>query len=297
MDVIAIDPSTSILWVPAGNTGSVDAIDTRTEALTRIEGFATKEMERNGRKRMVGPSSVAIGSGTVYVGDRADASVCAIDPRTMKRGACGKLDAMPDLVAYVPTTSEVWVSTPRDKSIRILDAKTLKQTAKLSFDGEPEGFAIDATRGRVYTNLEDADQTLAIDVASRRVVATWPSGCGAEGPHCLRLAESDGFLFLACSARTEALDVAHDGSVISSIDTGDGADDLDYAPSTRTLYIAAGKAAQLTTARVDAKGMLTIVSRTPTAQGARNGVADPAGKVYLTHSSDSELLVMSPLKP
>jgi hypothetical protein len=43
-----------------------------------------------------GPNSVTIGKGTVYIGDRFDSSICALDAHTHKRGACVKLDSMPD---------------------------------------------------------------------------------------------------------------------------------------------------------------------------------------------------------
>ncbi|HWU87847.1 MAG TPA: hypothetical protein VN253_11255, partial [Kofleriaceae bacterium] len=197
LDYLAFDPATGLVWVPAGSTGSVDVLDTATRKLTRIEGFQTREMERNGRKRVVGPSSVTIGPGVVYVGNRGDSSVCAMDARVPARGACGTLDAMPDGIAYVAATNEVWVTTPRDKSLRILDGKTLAQKARLAFDGEPEGFAVDGTRGRFYTNLEDKDLTLAIDLKSHETVATWHPSCGEDGPHGLRLAEPDGLLFVA----------------------------------------------------------------------------------------------------
>jgi DNA-binding beta-propeller fold protein YncE len=67
MDFIAYDRAHGRVWVPAGNTGSVDVIDVATDKVTRIEGFATKEVERDGRKRTLGPSSVAIEDGAVLV--------------------------------------------------------------------------------------------------------------------------------------------------------------------------------------------------------------------------------------
>jgi DNA-binding beta-propeller fold protein YncE len=294
MDYLLYNPRTKSVWVPAGNTGAVDVIDTTNGKIGRVENFPTKEMERRGKKRMVGPSSATLGdTGTVYVGNRGDSSVCAVDEVKLTKGACGTLDAMPDGIAYVAKTNEVWVTTPRDKSVRILDGKTLAQKEKLSFDGEPEGFAVDGTRGRFYTNLEDKDQTLAIDLASHKTVATWKPSCGEEGPHGLRLSEADGFLFVACSAKAEVMDVGHDGAIVGSIETGDGVDDLDFSAATRTLYVGAAKAGTLTVGTVDAKGAVTSVAVVPTVQGARNGVVDESGKVYLSHSKNSELVVVT----
>ncbi len=296
MDYLAYDPRTKSVWVPAGNSGAVDVIDVASGKLEQVTGFPTQELERRGRKRVVGPSSVTLGEkGTVYVGNRGDSTVCAIDEKKLVKGACGTLDSMPDGIAYVAKTKEVWVTTPRDQSVRILDGKTLAQKEKLSFEGEPEGFAVDNKRGRFYTNLEDKDRTLAIDLKTHKTVATWEPSCGEEGPHGLRLDEAKGFLFIACSAKAEAMDVGgkEAGKLLGSIDTGDGVDDLDYDSAAHRLYVGASRAATLTIANVDAKGAIASYAVIATAQGARNGVA-AGGKIYLAHSAGSELVVASP---
>ncbi len=284
MDYLAFDPQTGFVWVPAGNTGAVDVVDTAQGQVKQVSGFPTAEVQFRGGKRVVGPSSAAVGEGVVYIGNRGDSSICAVDARTLTRGVCGKLDSSPDGLA-------------RDSSVRILDGATLAQKARLAFDGRPEGFAVDAGRGRFYTNLEDKDRTLAIDIKSHQITATWSPKCGEDGPHGLRLDEKGGFLFVACDDHTEALDAAHDGAVLSSIDTGAGVDDLDYAPATRLLYVGAAKAAKLTVATVDERGTITLVVQVPTRAGARNGVVTKNGRVYLGHGStakSSDLLVVSP---
>src|SRR5271167_2098835 len=83
MDYIAYDPKTGYVWVPAINTGSVDVVDSSNGSVREISGFATKETEVQGRKRFQGPSGVSIGMGVVYIGDRADSSICTIDERTL----------------------------------------------------------------------------------------------------------------------------------------------------------------------------------------------------------------------
>ena len=90
---------------------------------------------------------------------------------------------------------------------------------------------------------------------------------------------------------------AHNGEKLSSIDTGAGVDDLNYSPATRTLYVGAARDAQLTIARVDSAGKLSIIARVPTHEGARNGVVTKGGTVYLAHSQLGQLaglIVASP---
>jgi hypothetical protein len=59
----------------------------------------------------------------------------------------------------VAPTNEVWVTVPGDNSVRILDSQTLSQKEKLTFEGRPEGYALDAKRGRLCMNYEDKDLT------------------------------------------------------------------------------------------------------------------------------------------
>src|SRR5258708_35371659 len=285
MDYIAFDPSTGFVWAPAGNTAAVDVVDPATGTVKQITGFKPVEMGTGERKRIAGPSSATVGAGVVYVGNRGDSSVCAFDSKTFAKGVCHQFDSMPDGILYVAATKEVWVTTPRDKSVRILDATTLAEKTKLTFEGNPEGFAVDGQRGRFYTNLEDKDSTLAIDLRSHKTVATWQPACGKDGPHGLRADAKTGYPFVACSARAEVLDAGHDGAVLSSIDTGDGVDDIDYAPATHLLYVGAARAAQLTIASVDGHGKLSLVAKVPTHEGARNPAVTPNGTLDLAHSA------------
>ena len=295
MDYIVFDPRTRTVWAPAGNTAAVDVVDIATHKIAQVTGFATREVERNGQKRTVGPSAAALGEpGTVYVGNRGDSSVCAVDEARLAIGTCGVLDSSPDGIAYVPRTHEVWVTTPRDNSIRVLDAVTLAQKARIAFDGAPEGFAVDATRNRFYTNLEDKDLTLAIDLTSRATVATWKPGCGEAGPRGLRIAEREGFLIVACTAKVEVLDAGHDGAILGSVDTGDGVDDIDYIPASHLVYAGAGRAARLTIAALGPTGALTPVTAVATKQGARNPAVASDGSVYLPNSGGGELVVVAP---
>jgi DNA-binding beta-propeller fold protein YncE len=225
----------------------------------------------------------------VYIGDRADSSICAIDEKTLARKTCGHIDSTPDGVVYVAPTKEVWVTAPRDNSVRILDSATLNQKEKLTFEGRPEGYAVDAKRDRFYMNYEDKDLTTAIDLKTHKTVAKWPSSCGEDGPHGISIDQQSGYLFVACSTRAEVLDAGHNGEKLSSIDTGEGVDDLNYSPATHTLYVGAARAAQLTVARVDDKGRLSLIAQVPTHQGARNGVVAKNGTVYLAHSSLGQL--------
>ena len=299
MDYIAFDSTTNSLWVPGGNTAAVDVVDVATGKVRQIQNLPTAEVQARGGTRVLGPSGVSIGEGVVYIGNRGGSEVCAFNARTLARVACRHLDSRPDGVAYVALTKEVWVTTPGEQGIRILDGTTLAEKTKLTYPGNPEGYAVDAKRGRFYTNLEDKDRTVAIDLKTHETVATWNPACGGGGPHGLGLDVAAGHLFIGCDAIAEVMNVGGDGAVLSKVETGDGVDDIHYESATHLLYIGAARAAKLTIARADSAGKLTTVAQVATQNGARNGVVTKDGTIYLAHGGGVKLpalVVVSPSK-
>jgi DNA-binding beta-propeller fold protein YncE len=296
MDYIAYDRGHHRVWVPAGNTGRVDVVDTTNDGIAQVQGFPTTEVERHGTKRTVGPSAVTIGAGMAYIGNRGDRTVCEVDAGALRKGACLVLDSMPDGLAYVAATKEVWATTPGDQSIVVIDASVpgkITKKAAFKLEGDPEGFAVDDARGLFYTNLEDKDRTLVIDLRSHAVKATWQPQCGEAGPRGLVLDAEHDFLLVACTNRVVVLDAGHNGRPLSTLDTGDGVDAIDYVPARHEVYAAAGRGAKFTLARLDAQGGLTSIATLATAPGARNPVATEDGTAYLTDSSEGKVLIVS----
>jgi DNA-binding beta-propeller fold protein YncE len=153
--------------------------------------------------------------------------VCAVDASTLARGSCVTIPASPDGVAYVASTHEVWVTTPRTKSIYILDVTTPsgpKLAGNFTLEGEPEGYAVDETHGVFYTNLEDKDRTLRIDIKTRKVTSTWLPACGEDGPKGLAIEPAEQLLVAACPDHVEVIDAGKDGKILSKLDTGAGVD-------------------------------------------------------------------------
>jgi DNA-binding beta-propeller fold protein YncE len=295
MDYIAYDKAQGVVWVPAGNTGRVDVLDIRTDAVTAIEGFATKEVERNGRKRTIGPSSVAVADGVVFVGNRGDDSICAIDAVTRVKGACVILASMPDAIAWVRSTKEVWVTTQANNSIVVLDASrknALRVKTTFALAGAPESLAVDELHNVVYTNLEDKDKTLAVDVKSRKVRSTWDSGCGEEGPRGVAFDARRAFVFVACTTSVRVLDAGHRGQRLASMDVGDGVDSIDYVAARHELF-AAARSGRLVIAAVAPNGDLSTLASVDTPAGSRNAVATEDGVAFLTSAREGAIVVVT----
>jgi DNA-binding beta-propeller fold protein YncE len=239
----------------------------------------------------MGPSSATVGDGVVWVGNRGDNKLCPFDERTLKKGSCIQLSSMPDGVAYVTATHELWATTPQNQTLTIVDEKGVG-TATVKVAGAPEGYAVDQKGAVFYTNLEDKDQTLAIDVKTRKVVATWSPACGKEGPRGLAIDSARRLLIVACTDGAVTLDLAHEGKVLGRLKTGGGVDNIDYSPERKLLYVAAREDGTLTLASVADGGALSVVATIPTAKGARNAVVDSAGTAYVADSAGGKLIVV-----
>ena len=296
LDYIAYESARARVWVPVGNTGSVDVYDIAGGTFTLVGGFKTAEKEVRGTKRTMGPSSVAIGDGFAYVGNRADSSVCAVETAALKLGQCLVLGSSPDGVAYVAAAKEVWVTMPRDKSIAVLDASkpgTLAAKSTIKVDGAPEGYASNANRGVFLTNLEDGNKTVVIDVPTHQPKAAWSLDCDSKGPRGVAADTDHDLVFVACTDHMTILNGTHEGGQVARFDTGAGVDNIAWLGSRRLLYAAAGGAARVTIARIDAKGQPTVVATGASVDGVRNIVADDSGNAYAADGANARLLVFA----
>ena len=56
----------------------------------------------------------------------------------------------------------------------MIDAKSAKVVATIALGGSPEFGVEDGDAGRVYCNLEDKNEVVAIDTTKHEVAARWP---------------------------------------------------------------------------------------------------------------------------
>ena len=302
LDHLAYDRSKGRLWVPASNTGNVDVIDATSDAVSKVSGFNTGEVELDGHKAKLGPTAVSIGQGVVYIGNRGDSSLCVIDSETLARGECVAIsrsspesDTGPHGVTYVPATREVWVTTGPGKSIQIFDAsepRHPKFKTKIELDGPTEGYAIDNQRGQFYTNIAEKGSTVAIDLRTHKIVSKWD--VGSTDLQGLAIDIERGLLFVACANHVASLDVRHSGKLLDSIPTGTGLDDIDFSREQKLLYAAASITATLSIIEVSDDGKFHLKALVPTAKGARGVVAAKGKTAYIIDPAEGRILKVIP---
>jgi DNA-binding beta-propeller fold protein YncE len=226
--------------------------------------------------------------------------VKVIDPKLHKVIASATLAMEPDIVRYVPATHEVWVTEehPKKGQVEVLAFSAdgnirLTHVADVQVaGGGPESLAVDAGRSRVYTNREDQKRTVAIDIASHRIVAEWENGT-EDSSSGLALDEAVGWLFIGSGAGgVSVIDVAHDGRILGALKVGKGTDIIGYNPSLRHVYVPDPKDGTLAIIGVSAAGEPHLLGKVETAKGSHAAAADNRGQIWVTDPNHGQLLVV-----
>jgi hypothetical protein len=292
-DDLRYDPGSSLLLIPAGRTGNVDLIDPATGAVTPISGFTKMARYDEGHGQSV--TSVDVGEGYLFATDRNALKLAVVDPKTRKIALQVALASAPDYVRYVGPTREVWVTEPGKKRIEIftLGKATPPVPTHAGFidtPGGPESLAIDPRRGRAYTHKWKGS-TMAIDLKTHAIVATWAAGCG--DPRGIWIDAPRGFLLVGCEDGTAAvLDVDHDGRVLSTVKSGSGVDIIAYDATRAHLYLPGDESATMAIIGVSAKGVLSILGVVPTVKDAHCVTTDEHGRAYVCDPRAGQLLIV-----
>jgi DNA-binding beta-propeller fold protein YncE len=284
------------LMVPAGRSGRLDLIDPGTREVTSIEGFSAAGKFGGGHGE--GITSVDEGAGFLFVIDRSAKKLDVVAPGSKKIVAQAELASGPDYVRWVEATSEVWVTEPGEARIEIFSVPTggaPEHAAFIAVAGGPESLLIDNQRGRAYTHLW-TDQTLAIDLKQRAIVAQWPNGC--KDSRGIALDEARGLLFVACEeGKVTALDLEADGKQVGKAKTGTGVDIIDYNPELGHVYVAGAHAGSFDIVGVGAKGTLKLLATGSAAKGTHCVVADDKGAAWVCDPKHGRLLVFTDKLP
>lgn len=284
-------PAIDRVAIPAAQTGDLDLINPKNNAVTVIADVAAKTAAPGSDDR--GATSAAYGDGYIFTGDHGDASIVIIAASNDKVVAHARLAANYDYIRFLPSRQELWVTEPHAHRIEILkfthaEKPALEHEAFIDIPGGPEALQVDAARDRAYTNLW-TDHTLAISLSKRRIVARWPNGCrGSRG-----LALTGHWLFVGCKeGRAVTLDVTHDGKHVSAAATGAGVDIIAYNPRLHHLYVPGAKSETLTVLNVTSAGRLRPDAAYRTAKGAHCVATDDHSKAYVCDPEHGRILVI-----
>lgn len=203
-----------------------------------------------------------------------------IDLATLK--SVGRIDtgASPDGMLYVPSLHEVYVFNGRGQSATVIDAKADAVVATIHLKGKPEFAAADEQAGRVYANLEDKSELIAIDTKKQEVVNRWPIAPGQEASG-MAFDVQHHRLFLGCGNKMMLMVDSENGKVAGHVPIGDGVDANAFDPATQLAFASCGDGT-VTIAHEDSPSQLTVVQTLKTERGAKTMALDPGThRIYL----------------
>ena len=177
----------------------------------------------------------------------------------------------PDAILYDPATRQVFTFNGRGKNATVFNADTLEVTATIPMGGKPEFAACDG-KGRVFVNVEDTHELLAIDAHARTVTSRW-SLKPLEEPTGLALDAAHQVLFAVGGNKLMAVVDAENGRVLQTLPIGEGCDGAAFDPATGFVYASNGEGT-LTVVRSDGPKHYAVAATLPTHKGARTLVVD-----------------------
>jgi hypothetical protein len=193
-----------------------------------------------------------------------------------------KVDAgqNPDAILYEPNQKEIYAFNGRGHSATVIAAGTGKAVATIPLPGKPEFAACDPKAGRIYDNLEDKNAVAVIDTAKHEVVATWPIAPG-ESASGMAIDLEHHRLFLGCDNQLLVMMDSASGEVVATVPIGRRVDAVCFDPATQLAFTSNGEG-NVTLAREESPGELTVVQTLATEPGAKTMALDPAThKIYL----------------
>lgn len=186
----------------------------------------------------------------------------------------------PDAVLYDAFSGQLFVFNARSNNASVVDPASGREVAVIAFGGNPELAASDG-KGRIFVNIEDKAQLVAINTRLRKIAATWALP-GCEEPSGLALDIAHARLFSVCRNGTMVVTDAGSGAHVASVPIGEGPDGVVFDADRGLVFSPNGKTGTLTVVREDTPDGYHVMQTLATQSSARTVAIDPAThRLYL----------------
>ena len=214
--------------------------------------------------------SPELGRGFISSG-RAN-SVTIFDLKDLHKIGEAKTGEGPDAIAYDPVSKRVFTFNGRGHDTTAIDAASGAVAGSLPLGGKPEFAAADG-KGRIYVNIEDKSELVALNTQTLKEEKRWPiKGC--EEPSGLAMDREHRRLFAGCGNKVMAVVNADTGDVVATLPIDAGVDANAFDPGTQLAFSSNGSGT-LTVVHEDSPDKYTVVHSLETARGARTMALDP----------------------
>ncbi len=210
--------------------------------------------------------------GRGFTSNGRTATVTIFDLKTLRALGQAKTGANPDAIVYDPASKRVFTFNGGSADATAIDAASGAVAGTIALGGRPEFAAADGA-GRVYVNLEDKNELVALDSRRLKIAARWPLAPCTE-PAGLAMDARHQRLFVGCHNQMMAVVDAASGRIVATLPIGRGVDANAFDPETSLAFSSNGDGT-LTVVREESPDKYKVVENVATQRGARTMALDP----------------------
>ena len=257
------------LFVTAESTGNVYRIRVARGSLPTRADVARLDGEPAAHGVAVDPTT-----GMAFVSRSETNTVDAFDPDKMIIIKRIPVADDPDAIFYDGFDKLVYAASGDSHRATLIDPSTQSPVGTIDFPGKPEYAALDPSNKLLYQNLRDTNTVVAVDLARKRVVDSWPLP-GCEGPTAMALDEGHRRLFIGCKVNSLlAVFDLQSHRVTATVPIGKGPDSVAFDPELHRIYTT-GKSGVLVVIRQEEPAQYRVLDVIHLHYGAHTLALDP----------------------
>jgi YVTN family beta-propeller protein len=215
-----------------------------------------------------GPTSIAVGEGSVWVTNAQDRSVSRIDPRT--RRVLQRIDVGGDPSGIAVGGGAVWVANSLDGTVSRIDPQANREVGAIPVGVTPTAVVVGG--GAVWVTSAEERSVTKIDVVHGRVVDTIPTGALGRG-----IAVGGGSVWITDGSSRSVVRIdARRGSVLDPVSVGNGPTGIAFGDG--SVWVA--NSLDGTVSRID-PGKNRVTATIPVGEGP-DGIAVGSGVVWVS---------------
>jgi YVTN family beta-propeller protein len=211
--------------------------------------------------------------GRGFTSNGRDNTATIFDLATLKALGRVKTGTNPDAILYDAFTHRVFAFNGRSGDVTVIDAKEGTVAGTIPVGGKLE-FAVTDGAGRIFVNVEDKNEIVALDARAMTVTAHWPLA-GCEEPSGLAIDVAHRRLFSVCGNKHMAVVDTDKGRLVATVPIGEGPDAAAFDAERQLAFSSNGGDGTLTVVHEVSPEKFDVVQTVATQRSARTMTLDP----------------------
>lgn len=223
--------------------------------------------------------AIATDLGRGFTSNGKDSTVTIFDLQTLKTLGTVKTGINPDAIIYDEQSHYIFTFNGGSNNCTVIDGAKAEVVGTIALGGKPEFAAVDG-KGKIFVNIEDTSEVVAVDTHKFSVLSRWPLKPGEE-PTGMAIDLKQRKLFIGCSNNLMVVMDADNGHIMATLPIGKGVDGVAFDPDSKLAFSSNGEGT-VTVIQESSDGKYTVLENVKTKPGARTIALDlSTHKIFL----------------